>query len=304
MAFAGRRRLAQDGPPLWLVVEPNRIRKTQRLAEAVSAGWGEKTKICMGTPPPGQPVMVWGHLWSSANILPNAEGAGVPWWLIDNGWHKPARGSRFGYYRFTYRSLAPIMLKEPDMLRLPQKMIPWRRTRGENILFALPGPHFGEALGLDMRAWQNRTWYDLRRMTKRKIVVRDKASRTPLEVDLYDAWCVVTHSSAVAVEAVKCGVPVIVDPLSAAAPMGGTSLEQIENPPMPDGREHWWASLMCHQFTINEMASGLAFQYLSQIRDQWESEHDGDLRPRIEHGQGQSAPALERPGYEPGEVLG
>lgn len=250
--------------------------------------------------------MIWGHLWSALRAIPAAIEDGTPWWLIDNGWHFPARGSRFGYYRFTYRSLAPILMQDPDMSRLPRQMVPWRRMKGENILFALPGPHFGEALGLDMRAWQNETFYRLRRITGRKIIVRDKASsrRTPLEVDLYRAWCVVTHSSAVAVEAIASGVPAIVHPLCAAAPMAGTDLEMVDNPPMPDGREEWWASLMCHQFTLGEMADGTAFAYLSKVREQWERQNGDDLRSGLEHGKGQSADALERPRFEPGEILG
>ena len=83
----------------------------------------------------------------------------------------------------------------------------------------------------------------------------------PLATDLEDAWCVVTHSSTAAVEAVIAGVPVFVEPTCAAAPVGRTDLD-IENPVYPE-REPWVAALARRQWSREEVSSGKAWAHVS-----------------------------------------
>ena len=67
--------------------------------------------------------------------------------------------------------------------------------------------------------WEDRTRYYLRPHTDREIVTRRKALRD-LPEQLTKAWCVVTHASMVAVDAVIAGVPVYLTGPSIALPMG------------------------------------------------------------------------------------
>lgn len=247
--------------------------------EAIARGWGERpARIVVDYPPNKlqEPFIIWGHLWHAEKLIPVAMRDGRQWWFIDNGWFMPAKGEATGYYRITYRGLSPVYMKDPpDPKRNRTNMKEWRdkAARG-HILLALPGEGFGKPFGFDLNAWAVETMSALRARTDRQIIIREKGCPRPLQNDFAGAWAVVTHSSAVGVEAILHGLPAFVHPWSAAAPVANLSLDNIENPVMPDNRKEWWASLMCQQFTIPEMAAGLAFKYLCQVREQWEREHN------------------------------
>ena len=268
----------EDRAALWCCVTGERPRKTQRLMEAIARGWGERTaRIVVDYPPNDyEPFILWGHLWHAEKLIPPAIKSGRPRWFIDNGWFMPAKGEALGYYRITYRGLAPVYMADPpDMQRNQTNMLDWREkaARGHSLL-ALPGDGFGKPFGFDLRAWAVETLRELSRVTDRPVLIREKGCPRPLRNDFAGAWAVVTHSSAVGVEAVLHGLPVFVHPWSAAAPVGNLSLANIEAPAMPDNRRIWWQSLMCQQFTIPEMAAGLAFRYLAMVREQWERENN------------------------------
>lgn len=257
----------------WLCITPEREQKTEMLMRALSRGLGrEPHQVIFGEPPDDEhPFMVWGQEWLTLRIVPQAVRAGRPFWCIDNGYWHPGRGTPRGYYRLTYRSMTPVLLPKTDDLRLavvPLK--PWRST-GRHVLLAMPGVHFGAALGIDVPAWCDTIESELRRRTDRPIRIRSRDSRQPLRDDLHDAWCLVTHSSNVAVDAAIAGIPVFVEPTSAAAPIGRTisDLETVgaEAPAMP-GRKQWLRSLASQHFTIAEMASGVAWRWMRRIAAQ------------------------------------
>jgi hypothetical protein len=77
----------------------------------------------------------------------------------------------------------------------------------------------------------------------------------------------VTHSSNTAVEAARLGIPVFVEPTSAAAPVGNLRLDNLESPAMPDNRRQWFSSLLMQQFSLAEMQAGVAFKYLCLVRE-------------------------------------
>lgn len=238
------------------------------VMEALAEGW-PGGKLIKGDPPnDAEPFAVYGQTWGAERLLPPAIKDHRPFWHIDNGFWHPGRGSDRGYYRMSYRSMMPVFLPDVSDERARAtkvQMKPWRKT-GSHILFATPGREYGRALGLRMDLWTSRTHTKLRRSTDRRIVMRDKGCKIPLDVQLRDCWALVTHSSNVAVEAVLAGVPVIVAEGAAAAPVGLTSVQDVDNPVTPD-RDAWWASLLCQQFTPAEMASGLAYEHLSAVRD-------------------------------------
>lgn len=262
----------------WLCVTPERQVKTRRIMNALRGSLDGK--ICHGSPPKWpSPFVVWGQLWTGAAIVPRAMREGVPFRYIDNGYHLPAKGEATGYYSVTYRSLAPLLLDDPDLSRLPVKMKPWRqpsKNPAGTILIAVPGPSYGQMFGWDMDIWLKRVIAEIRRHSDREIVLRHKSSPVPLADDMARAAVMVTHSSKAAVEAVVAGLPAIVEPHCAAAPVCGTDLSLIETPPMPS-RRAWWASLMCQQFTLDEMRSGAAREWLAVAERQGER----DLAPGI-----------------------
>lgn len=248
--------------------------KTLRLMEALKQGIPEETQIVRDYPRGGShPFIIWGHLHNALDVIPHAEEQGRPYWFIDNGFWNSAKGGPTGYYRLTYRGLVPQQLKVSEN-RLPWQQQDWRKD-GRHILIALPGEHYGAAHGLDMVDWGSSIRAKVERYTDRPIKVRSKNNPVPIWQDLKNCWAVVTHSSNAAVDAVVQGIPVFVEPSSAAAPVGCTDLSQLENPSLPDmaAREAWWRSLMAQQYTISEMAQGVAWRYMEMVRRAADGEH-------------------------------
>lgn len=253
---------------LYLAVTPEREEKTTMLMRALARGMGaDQCRMVVGEPPDdGHPFVVWGQEWLTLRIVPQAARSGRPFWCIDNGYWQPGRGTDRGYYRLTYRGMSPVLLPKTDDLRLAAVPLkPWR-ANGRHVLLAMPGVHFGAALGIDVPAWCATIMERLRQQTDRPIRVRPRDSRLPLSQDLSGAWCVVTHSSNVAVDAAIAGIPVFVEPTSAAAPIGRADLE-IEDAVTP-GRKGWLRSLASQHFTVSEMASGLAWRWMQRIAAQ------------------------------------
>lgn len=249
-----------------LCVTPERPGKTSRIMEALKHGWDGPAQVVHGAPPDdGEPFVVWGQAWLAAEIIPQALREGRPFWQIDNGFFRPARGGDVGYYRFAYRGLAPVLLMDAPK-RLGVDMAPWRAD-GRHVVLGVPGEGFGRAIGLDMPEWTRRAHLELQRVTRRPIVVRHKTGARPLSADLRNAWALVTHSSNVAVDAVRAGIPVFVAATNPAAPVGVVGLGPIERPVMPE-RRGWWRSLMAQQFTLEEMADGTAARCLRLVAEQ------------------------------------
>jgi hypothetical protein len=252
----------------YLCVTPERERKTRMMMEALAAGFGaEPRRIVKGEPPEDDaPFVVWGQEWLALRIIPAAVRKRRPFWQIDNGYWNPARGTDRGYYRMTYRSMTPVLLPKSDDLRLAQVPLKDWRKDGGHILFAMPGVHFGLALGLDVKGWCDRSFrpiYDEAQRLGRELRVRTRDETRPLADDLRDCWALVTHSSNVAVDAAIAGVPVFVQPTSPAAPVGQFDFD-FGNPVMP-ARKWWLRSLASQQFSISEMADGTAWHWMQRI---------------------------------------
>lgn len=254
---------------LWGCLTAERLEKSRRVIENLVKGWADGGRLIVGPPADdGNPFVVYGQRWLAEEIIPPALKTGRPFWHIDNGFWLPGRGTAIGYYRISYRGLAPVLLKDAPHREIERSPTfrPWRQD-GSHILFAHPGLGFGRCVGLNMPEWIEVTRRRLHARTRRKIIEREKYCSRPLVDDLRGCWAVVTHSSNVAIDAVIAGIPVFVYPNSPAAPVGNPYLENIESPRMPD-REAWFRSLMCQQFTIHEMRDGLACELLNRVKQQ------------------------------------
>lgn len=254
----------------YLCITPDRADKTRMMMEALSLGFrNEPKRVVVGRPPEDEhPFVVWGQEWTALQIIPEAIKVGRPFWHIDNGFWNPARGTARGYYRMTYRSMTPVYLPEEAKLRVPTAPLnPWRKD-GNHVLLAMPGVHFGMALGIDVRGWCEKIVSEVKfgcGRIDRPLRIRERDSRRNLADDLFGAWAVVTHSSNVAVDAVIKGIPVFVQPTSAAAPVGRLDLD-LENPITP-GRNRWLRSLASQHFTLDEMRNGTALFWMKKIEE-------------------------------------
>lgn len=252
---------------LYAVITREREEKTRRIMEALVGGWGEPACVWSGLLPRTGDFAVWGQTWDALDLIPQARLEGRSFWHIDNGYHKPARGGRFGYYRICRNGMSPLMIKNAPPLRhldLETRMSSWRKT-GNHVLIALPGLEYGKAMGMDMPYWASRIVDRVTQYTDRPIVMRPRDCTRPLLADLHNCWAVVTHSSNVATDAVLQGIPAFVALTGPTAFLGNLTIDDIESPKLSDDRELWWRSLMAQQFTIDEMQSGLAYEHLRLV---------------------------------------
>lgn len=110
--------------------------------------------------------------------------------------------------------------------------------------------------------WTLETINEIKKHTKRNILIREKSSKEPLSAHLAGAHCVVGYTSNVSTDAVLAGVPAFCDSKAAAYPVATpiTRLAEIEDPYFPeeDKRIAWLASLANNQFSVKEIKAGMA----------------------------------------------
>jgi hypothetical protein len=212
-------------------------------------------------------VVVWGVLRGSHEVVEYARANNGHFLYIDHAYF--SRG-HYRNYRIThYRHEAgQVRVCPPDRLAAHTvDLRPWKRN-GRHILVCPPTDHFVKAHRCE--GWLDRTLTELRQATDRPVIIRVKPQKgmdmPSLSEALTDAHALVTHSSNVAVEAAAMGIPVVVSTTSAAAPVGRTSVADIERPIYPD-RSAWLAHLAYSQFSMDELKSGEAWRLLQE----WES---------------------------------
>ena len=128
-----------------------------------------------------------------------------------------------GYYRwhvgtFQMETIREVPADRWNFLKLHQSVQPWK-PGGDKIVIAHTLPDYWNLRSLP-EDWSFQLAEQLKQWTDRPIVVRDKESKVPLYRELEGAHALVTHGSIAAVEAAIMGVPVFVDPSSAAALVG------------------------------------------------------------------------------------
>jgi len=171
------------------------------------------------------------------------------------------RGINGGMYRWHINSFQLQKIKEfpADRLEARKPEIgEWKRN-GKHIVIARPSTTYMKFHLIEN--WLDKTVYDLSKITTRQLVVRDKESKRDLKDDLLGAHALVTHGSNTAVESVILGTPVFVHPDSAAALVGKTNLQEIENPIYPD-RQAWLRALSYSQFDENELVNGTLWKLI------------------------------------------
>ncbi len=190
---------------------------------------------------------------------------------MDNGYIRSKyHGETHPYYRVTRNRAQHPGIGRTDGARfaaLNVPLQPWRRD-GRHVLVALQSEWWFKRHGIERAEWIYGVRRRIAQDTGRPVVVRDKPPRidlvAPIADDLRDAWCVVTHSSNVAVDAIIAGIPAIVLGESAAAPMAGRSLDDLRTPPTPADRLHWCGVLADNQWTADEIGNGLPLRIVSK----------------------------------------
>lgn len=187
-----------------------------------------------------------------------------------DGFHKIALNARHPTEYFQRREHSPDRFRSFNLT-----MRPWRKS-GRHILVAGMSAKAAAEEGYQPHQWERDTIAALRQLTDRPIIYRPKPNWTgakplpgsefgrdqPLADALTNCHAVVTRHSNVGVDAILRGIPCIASHGVASA-MGGWNLDQIEDPPMPDGREQWAADIAWTQWSLDEMREGAAYRYLA-----------------------------------------
>lgn len=152
-------------------------------------------------------VAVHGVLRGNSPIIKQAESRQIPWIYMDNA------GDYFPemYKRVTISATAPQFLRNGKRFEHNIELKSWRGGSGKNILLLPPSPPYMDTFGT--RNWLNEMVHTINLCTGRDIVVRAKPAKgrfaRPLQEQLDEAYCVVTWGSAIALEAMRQGIPTI-----------------------------------------------------------------------------------------------
>lgn len=195
-------------------------------------------------------------------------------------WQRHAGGRYRGFHRVAVNGrwsqphLSGIRRGPERLRRLGVAVEPWRHAPHGRILLAGMGEKAALHVGHAAEAWERRAIAAIRGVTARRIVYRPKPSwlgARPIEdvdyeapvrdIDWRDTWCLVTHHSNAAVEAIAAGVPAIVAE-GPAAEMALRDPARVEWPWRPDGRAQWLQDLAWWQWDIAEMGEGSCWRWL------------------------------------------
>jgi hypothetical protein len=203
-------------------------------------------------PPDATMVAVHGVKRGNSKIIEQAIERNIPWVYMDNaGYYFPEM-----YKRITINETAPQFLREGKRFEHNVQLKPWRGGSGKNILVLPPSQTYMDTFGT--RNWLNDMVNTINVYTGRDIVVRSKPAKgrfaRPLQEHLDEAYCVVTWGSAIALDAIKQGIPTISTGWCPAgkASFGLPDLETIKITYEPP-RMEVFDSLTWSCFTKNEL---------------------------------------------------
>jgi hypothetical protein len=147
--------------------------------------------------------------------------------------------------------------------------VPWQRE-GSRIVVVCASDNHHLIQGTDLETWQRQVKQELRQHTDRPIEWRKKQqtrkTRTSLFEDLQndkDVYCVISDSSAAAIEAIWLGIPVITLSRHISGAVARNDLSQINDlyrGPIGD----WLCALAYSQFTKKEMYNGTALKLIKE----------------------------------------
>lgn len=229
-------------------------------------------------------VFNWGILRGGDLVMKTAKNTKREFVYIDHAYFNAGHTTARPAYRIVKNELQLTSLVERPADRFTQLNIqikPWRKS-GEYILICPPSPATIQYYDLSYD-WLIKTTTILKQVTDIPLYVRHKPGalmidvtkgyavptvemkNVPDKVSLAEhftkAYAVVTYNSSVAISAICAGVPVIVDKVSAAAPISRTSLLDIEDLYYPN-REEWLCGLAYGQFYLDEISNRKAWEIL------------------------------------------
>ena len=231
----------------------------------------------------------WGLGANNIGLIRECERLGEEWWYVDVGYFteqitrypKPIIHDKdYTYFRIVKGGIhtqAGILSDGKRLDELTNKGIVgiypgWAEGR-KKILVCPSSPTVTYYINnISQEEWIDKTVKELKKHTKREIVVRNKPRpgnkwwNKPITEDLKDTYCLVTNMSLSAIDAVTNNVPAITDEKNVASSVTTTDLSMIETPYKPNVKaiREWMTVMSEHQFTLNEIGSGVAYEALKR----------------------------------------
>ncbi len=233
-----------------------------RLSIVAALAQGANAKEFIPEPAPtyrGGNSIIWGLIRGADTLMSQTNSAGYSYYQIDNAYFGRER-----FFRITKNAVQKTKIDNREKDRLLWQFReaglsfqPWQQVRNGPIILCTSTEHLYGFYKTTMKKWIEDTVSNLRQYTQRPIALREKQIGG-IEDVIRDAWCVVTHSSAAALDALRLGIPVITTADCAASPLS-TRIEHIENPKINVSRSALFSSLSYGQFTVEEFKSGYAW---------------------------------------------
>ena len=213
------------------------------------------------------------------NIVNNEESirsrilAGRPFWFTDAGYTNFIAAKGKPWHRLCSNHIHQTLSHmdfPADRLRLLETMPqPWR-TQGSKVLVVESSDNHHQLLGANRQAWRDHVTNELAKYTDRPVEYRAKHMDRKTRNSVYDLlmssndyYCVISDSSAAAVEAVWAGVPIITLNRHITTPVARTQVSDINNLYRgPVG--NWLCALTYSQFTKKEMQNGDAWKIIEK----------------------------------------
>ena len=217
------------------------------------------------------PGAVYGILRGCDQILKESWWVGRDTYHVDHGYFGRGSGDFRGYYRISRNALQVVGHGSPEAWvknappgdrweALGIRLKGWRKG-GEEVVVAPLSRAVGQFLGIDPHRWLQSVIAEIRTFTDRPIVIKAKDSDASIQDSLRKAFCLVTHSSNSAIDALIEGVPVFVTGDCAARFLASGPLSNIERPKYPD-REPWFRVLSYSQWSLPEIQRGRCWEWL------------------------------------------
>ena len=225
-----------------------------------------------GDPVPDDQSVIIRNIINNEALLQHRLANSLPFWFIDSGYTNFLTGKKL-WHRLVQDHLhtnTPNGYFPADRLsQLPSMPAPWR-GEGSRIVVVCASEYHHQIQGTDLEIWQQQVKQKLRQHTDRPIEWRKKRlsrkTRTSVFEDLQDdkdVYCVISDSSAAAIEAIWLGIPVITLGRHISSAVSRHDLSQI-NDLYRGSIGDWLCALTYSQFTQQEMYDGTALKLIKE----------------------------------------
>ena len=214
-----------------------------------------------------RPCISYGILRGTGLLFQACRDNGVEFWEIDRGFWNASHYD--GYYRISLGGMNPdyvsgIAQKFRAGCIIP-KIEAWQKNNDGHILFCPPSKYVKWFYDLPNH-WEQETLGQLARHADRQIIIRDKDSVRPIEADFAGCYAAVTHSSNIALDALRNGIPAICVGKHPIKDWNGFVISDIEKDLTNCDRTELFNFLSWQQYNLLELSEGYPWEAVQAMQ--------------------------------------